>query len=97
MDDFARFPARALISDGRLYDPSAVVIAGGRVQVAEKRSREAVVVFDRDDVTSVERLADRTVLATLSDGATVRVGKGKGCSCGSPLKTWYTTTLRAAG
>lgn len=96
MDEFARFPARVLFSDGRLLRKAAVVIAGGRAQVAEKAGSSVTVVADRSDVASIERLADRTQLVTFADGATLRIGKGDGCSCGSPLKVWYSQALRGA-
>lgn len=93
MEDYSRFPARVLFSDGRLLRKTAVVIAGGRVRVAEKAG-DVQVVLDRSDVETVEKLADRTVLVTFAGGDTIRIGKGDGCSCGSPLKTWYHQTLR---
>lgn len=93
MDDFSRFPARVLFSDGRLLRKAAVIVAGGRARVAEKQG-DVQVVLDRDDVETVERLADRTTLVTFADGATLRIGKGDGCSCGSPLKTWWQAALR---
>lgn len=92
--EFSRFPARVKVSDGRTLDPTAIVLAGNRVRVAERRGNEAPVVLERDDVTSTERLPDRTQLITCADGTTLRVGKGKGCSCGSPLKSWYSQALR---
>lgn len=97
MEDFARFPARVLFSDGRLLKKAAAVIAGGQARVAEKAGDGVTVVAERSDVASIERLADRTTLVSFADGSTWRIGKGEGCSCGSPLKTWYSQQLRAAG
>jgi hypothetical protein len=96
VDDFARFPARVQFSDGRLLRKAAVVVHGGRARVAEVAGDGVDVLLDRADVRTVERLPDRTTLVTFDDDATIRVGKGQGCSCGSPLKTWYSMTLREA-
>lgn len=94
MEPFSRFPARVLFSDGRLIRKAAVVIdERGRARVAEKAG-DVQVVVDRSDVETVERLADRTTLVTFAGGDTLRIGKGAGCSCGSPLKTWWTAALR---
>lgn len=96
MDDFARFPARVLFSDGRLIKKGAVVVANGRARIAEQTPSKVVNQLLDAEVESVERLADRTTLLTFPDGLTARIGKGEGCSCGSPLKTWYSQALRGA-
>lgn len=94
MDDFAKFPARVQFSDGRLLRKAAVVVAGDRARVAERAGDSVDVLLDRGDVRTIETLPDRTVLVTFYDDETIRVGKGQGCSCGSPLKTWYSQVLR---
>lgn len=97
VEAFARFPARVLFSDGRLLRKAAVVVReSGVVQVAERAGGGVSVVFDSDRVEGVERQPDRTTLITLDGGLTLKVGKGDGCSCGSPLKTWYSQRLREA-
>lgn len=95
--EFSRFPARVQFSDGRLLKKAAVVVAGGRARVAERAGAAVTVVADRADVESVERQPDRTTVVAFADGSSIRVGKGEGCSCGSPLKTWFSALLREAG
>lgn len=94
MPEFAKFPAAVTFSDGRRLRKTAVVVAGERVRVAELIGRTVNVLVDRGDVTAAERQPDRTTLVTCADGSTLRVGKGDGCSCGSPLKVWYSQALR---
>lgn len=96
MADYSRFPARVKFSDGRLLKKAAVVVNGSRLQIAEVAGAQLVVVEDRTDVLSLEPQPDRTMVVKLADGSERQVGKGAGCSCGSPLKTWYSQALRAA-
>lgn len=96
MDAYDRFPARVLFSDGRLLRKAAVIVRDGRARVAEKAG-DVQVVLDRRDVESIEQQPDRTTVVTFAGGDTIRIGKGDGCSCGSPLKTWYVAELRKAG
>lgn len=96
MTDFARFPARVRFADGRLMKKAAVVVRGDSARVAELAAG-GVREESREHIASVETNPDRTTTVTFEDGSTWRIGKGEGCSCGSPLKTWYSQALRAGG
>jgi hypothetical protein len=92
---FSRFPARLQVDDGRLYRKAGVVVTEHRFLAAERVGSGVSVVFDRSDVSEVEKLPDRTTVVRFADGGSVRIGKGDGCSCGSPLKTWWSQQLRS--
>lgn len=92
---FSRFPARVVTSTGERVDPGAIVVTGNRAVVARK-APDAPVVLDRADVVRVERTISRATEIEFADGEVWTVTKGQGCSCGSPLKRWYTEQLRAA-
>lgn len=92
---FSRFPARVQTSDGQRLDPAAVVVEGDRAFVAVDK-RNPRVALERGDVVRVERLISRNTEVEFADGSVWTVSKGQGCSCGSPLKRWYSERLRAA-
>lgn len=96
MIQFSRFPARVDTSDGRTFKKTGVVVSNGHAQVAEQTGGRVDLVLDRAGVTRVERQINRNTVITFDDGSTWTVSKGQGCSCGSPLKRWFTQVLRAA-
>lgn len=94
--DFVKFPARVTFEDGTVFDPAAVVVHGAVARIARRmpdRSAEEQP-LDGRVVESVEVLPNRDTRITYIDGSYVTVGKGKGCSCSSPLKSWYSANVR---
>lgn len=95
--EFVKFPARVTYNDGTVLDPAAVVVHGAVARIARRMpDRSAEEQPDLGTVATVDRLPNRDTLIGFTDGGTVTVGKGKGCSCGSPLKSWYSAAVVAA-
>ena len=91
IDVHHRFPASVRhMESGHTWRKTAVVLRGGRLQVAERigASQEVDVLIDKPAVEA-QALMDRTVLVTTDDGAEYLIDKGDGCGCHSPLQRWY--------
>lgn len=92
-----RFPASVRdMASGHTWRKTAVVIRDGKFTFAERvgAAPEATVVMADAEVAEVWRLMNRSVLVRLLDGSEWLIGKGDGCSCGSPLKRWYSQQFR---
>lgn len=95
--DFARFPARIVASDGSIYDPAAILVSDKVARVARRLpNQQADELPDFGVVTSWEKLPNRDTIVRFVDGSTLTVGRGAGCSCSSPLKTWYAGVVHEA-
>lgn len=94
--DYSRFPARVTLSDGTTYDPCAVVVdgTGKRARFASRRpDQSAREQLGHDDLVSYEQQPNRDWVITFGDGTTWTVAPGEGCSCGSPLKNWFSQVV----
>lgn len=91
MSSYSRYPARVYRGDELLTNRGAVVVTDGRVRVAaftaDKKGVD--VVLDEAGVESIEPHISRKVLLHMSDGETLTVDKGDGCSCRNVLQRWY--------
>lgn len=88
---YSRFPA-AVKSDRRAERRAAIVVRDGVATLAVIVPRQGVQVVETFEVDRIET-ANRITMLVEPDGTTWTVGKGDGCGCASPLRTWYNAQL----
>lgn len=88
---YSRFPA-AVASAKRHERKAAVIVAEGVARVAVLVPGQGVQVVEEFAVTEITT-ANRATTLIEDDGTEWTVGRGDGCGCGSPLRTWYNQQL----
>lgn len=88
---YSRFPA-AVSSARRHERRAAIVVIDGTARVAVLVPGRGVQVVEEFAVADVATV-NRVTTLTEPDGTSWTVGKGDGCGCGSPLRSWYREAL----
>lgn len=91
---YSRFPA-AVLSDKRRERKAAVIVSAGVARVAVLVPGQGVQVVEEFAVASIAPQPNRETQLVAEDGTVWTVGRGDGCGCGSPLRTWYNKSLGA--